>query len=131
MVQLPPNPGFPLPRTDGRLKNHSADDGAQANHRGFLIHGFSFGGPGLAGNRAGARRVLKVHRMTVATQIAALEAALATGAVSVTDENGRSVNYGNRKDTAAALAALKATQQEAAAGRAFAINPLKTSGPRN
>ena len=69
--------------------------------------------------------------MSTATQIAALEAALETGAVSITDENGRTVNYGSRADTIAALAVLKAVLQESSTGRAFAISPIKTSGPRN
>tara|TARA_Y100000310_G_C20146909_1_gene562894 strand:- start:347 stop:556 length:210 start_codon:yes stop_codon:yes gene_type:complete len=69
--------------------------------------------------------------MGVAEQIAAIESALETGAESVTDEHGRTVKYGSRKEMIAALASLKSTQQATSVGREFAISPLKTSGPRN
>ena len=68
--------------------------------------------------------------MSTATQIAAIEAALETGAMTVTDENGRTVNYGTRKDMLDALARLNAARDHASAGRGFAINTLKSSGTR-
>ena len=68
--------------------------------------------------------------MSTATQIAAIEAALAIGATSVTDENGRNVNYGSRKDMLDAISRLTASQQMTAKGRGFAINTVKSSGPR-
>lgn len=68
--------------------------------------------------------------MSVAEQIVALEAAIQTGAVSVTDENGRTVNLGTHAQKLEALAALRNRQQETSAGRAFAISPLKSPGPR-
>ena len=68
--------------------------------------------------------------MSTATQIAAIESALDVGAVSVTDENGRTVNYGSRRDMLDALSRLKSAQQQSAAGRGFAITTFKSSGPR-
>jgi hypothetical protein len=62
--------------------------------------------------------------------ITAIEAALDIGAVSVTDENGRTVDYGSRKDMLQALGRLKTSQDHASAGRGFAINTFKSSGAR-
>lgn len=69
--------------------------------------------------------------MSVATQIAALETALATGAKSVTDEHGRKVEFAGPTEIIAAIASLKSSLQESSTGTGFAIQPLVTSGPRN
>jgi len=68
--------------------------------------------------------------MAVADQIAAIESALEIGAVSVTDENGRTVNYGTRKGMLDALGRLKASQQQSSAGRGFAVTPFKSSAAK-
>lgn len=66
--------------------------------------------------------------MSITTQIAAIEAALDTGATSVTDENGRTANYGSRKDMLDALDRLKGQQEGAGGNRRFAITQFRCSG---
>jgi len=68
--------------------------------------------------------------MSTATQIAAIETALETGATSITDEHGRTTNFGSRKDMLDALAVLESKLQQAATGRGFAIGGIKCSGTR-
>ena len=62
--------------------------------------------------------------MSLATRIAALEAAIGTGALSVTDENGRSVRYANPSELLGALAALKGQERLAAGGSPLAYRKV-------
>lgn len=68
--------------------------------------------------------------MSNATMIAAIEAALAVGATSVTDENGRTINYGSRADMLDAIARLEARQDSSNGTRRVAFTQVKPGGTR-
>jgi len=63
--------------------------------------------------------------MSVATQIAAIEAALEIGARSTTDESGRRIEFHSLRDMLDALAALNSQEQTSGTGRNFAFLPMK------